>query len=475
MSYDLIGYDRTSPKSIENYSQLLINKTFSELLATYSQYVEAAEASPNGSVYSDNADKGSLGKLIEERFFHLKSHSDARPDFQEAEVELKVTPFRKNRSGTLSAKERLIITMIDYMSVIEESFENSHLWEKAKQILLVFYLYEELADRLDYRIHYAKIFTPPLNDIAIIKQDFEFIKDKIKSGNAHELSGGDTLYLEAATKSSDSSVRREQPCNIIRAKPRAFAYKSSYMTYILNSYIAPQSQKIEAILKSEISTSFEDYVIGQISNYTNLSVEELCSHFGISPETRPKHLGALLAYRMLGISGNKAEEFVKANIIVKTIRINKRGKIKESMSFPTFRFTEIIEEEWETSALRDYLSTTKFFFVVFKEDSNDVLHLEGGQFWNIPVRDLDEGIKKVWERARLIISNGIKTKVKNGRTTNNLPKSSESNIAHVRPHARNAKDTYELPTGGAFPKQCFWLNNDYIYSQLDSQFRESRK
>lgn len=43
-------------------------------------------------------------------------------------------------------------------------------------------------------------------------------------------------------------------------------------------------------------------------------------------------------------------------------------------------------------------------------------------------------------------------------------------MCHVRPHARNSKDTYELPDGRKYPKQCFWLNNSYILSQLDKKF-----
>ena len=59
--------------------------------------------------------------------------------------------------------------------------------------------------------------------------------------------------------------------------------------------------------------------------------------FEINIQKKPKNLEALLAYRMLGIKGNHAEEFEKANIVVKTIRIGKNNKIKESMSFPTSR------------------------------------------------------------------------------------------------------------------------------------------
>ena len=72
--------------------------------------------------------KGGLGELIEERYFHYHSNNDARPDFDKAGVELKVTPYKKNKNGSISAKERLVLTMIDYYSVINEDFFNPIIW-----------------------------------------------------------------------------------------------------------------------------------------------------------------------------------------------------------------------------------------------------------------------------------------------------------------------------------------------------------
>ncbi len=53
-----------------------------------------------------------------------------------------------------------------------------------------------------------------------------------------------------------------------------------------------------------------------------------------------------------------------------------------------------------------------------------------------------------------------------GRNRNNLPKASESRVAHVRPHGRDSTDTAPLPTGGSMTKQCFWLNNSYVAEQI---------
>ena len=465
-----IEYDETNPESIENYAQKLINKTFAEICMDDNNTTVVNETVNYEAIHENKKRKGGLGEIIEERFFHYKCNNDSRPDFDKAGVELKVTPYKKNKNGTLSAKERLIITMIDYFSVIEEQFETSHLMNKAKLILLIYYLYKpEIKNRLDYKIGYAQLFTPPEQDIQIMKHDFEIIVGKIKAGKAHELSESDTLYLGAAPKAATSKNRRKQPCSDELAKPRAFAFKNSYMTYVLNHYIVPGKTTYEPIVKDKV-LSFEDYVIRKIEEYKDYSVRDLCNKFDIEFEKKPKNLEAMLAYRILGIKGNHAEELEKANIVVKTIRINSNNKIKESMSFPTFKFKELIQEEWESSTFGSYLSETRFLFVVYKFDDNQVLRLQGCQFWNIPYKDLNEEVYSVWERTRDVLKEGLQIIQKNGKRYNNFPKASQNRVAHVRPHAQNANDTFELPDGRKYPKQCFWLNSSYILSQLDKRF-----
>ena len=472
-----LGYDKTDPISIEVYSRKLVGKTFRQIIEEDDKHNHQTLSEPDihygtSDVSEAKRNKGNLGQIIEEKFFHYECNSDSRADFHEAGVELKVTPYKINQNGSLSAKERLILTMIDYFQVVNESFEESHLWNKSKLILLVYYLYiKETKFNLDYKIGFSKLFTPPEQDVKIIRHDYYIIVKKIKEGKAHELSEGDTLYLSAAPKASTSKDRRKQPFSNELAKPRAFAFKNSYMTYVLNNYIVPGKTTYEPIVKDETVESFEDYVVKKIDDYRGYSVDNLCASFEIEGEKRPKNLEAMLAYRILGIKGNHAAEFEKANIAVKTIRIGNDNKIRENMSFPTFRFKELIEEDWENSTFGNYLRETRFLFVVYKFDQNNILRLQGCQFWNIPYEDLESDVKIVWLRTQNIIRNGLQVKVVNGRMTNNFPKSSENPVCHVRPHAKNAQDTYELPDGRKFPKQCFWLNNAYIYDQIDEKLK----
>lgn len=476
------GYDKTNSKSIESYTKKLIGKTFRDVIDEEDAVKERVEEY-NYQEKLNKKNKGNLGHIIEENYFGYKKNNDPRPDFHEAGVELKVTPYKINKNGTISAKERLVLTMIDYFSVINEKFENSHLLEKSKKILLIYYLYDvNKKYNLDYRIGYVKLFTPPENDMEIIKHDFELIVDKISKGKAHELSESDTLYLGATTKGSSSKDRQRQPNSDILAKPRAFSFKNSYMTYVLNNYIISENNN-EKILNKKIDKPFEVYVNDEIEKYKNKSIDELCNIFKMVNNKNPKQLGAMLAYRILGVKGEKAEEFEKANIKVKSIRLTYNNKIKESMSFPFFNFKELAKEKWEDSKFANELRETRFLFIVYKEDINGKLYLKGSQFWNIPYNDLEYEVKSVWQRTKDVINNGIVFEIKNDKVLNNLPKARENRVSHVRPHTSKSayklrnyeygeieKYADELPDGQYMTKQCFWLNNTYIISQLNKLF-----
>ena len=60
--------------------------------------------------------------------------------------------------------------------------------------MLVFYLHNANQNLLDYIIKLVDEWNFPVNDLEIIKRDWETIKKKITDGKAHELSEGDTFY-----------------------------------------------------------------------------------------------------------------------------------------------------------------------------------------------------------------------------------------------------------------------------------------
>lgn len=413
--------------------------------------------------------KGNVGQMFEECWFERKVNSRAEADFKELGVELKVTPCVKNNSNKYVAKERLVLNIIDYMTEANKSFEDSSFWHKNKTLLLMYYEYFKDVPVTDFKILETLLYEYPEKDLIVIKQDWEKIINKIKDGKAHELSEGDTLYLGACRKGAGGEKDlRPQPYNSIKANQRAYSLKQSYMTYILNNYVLNQKVE-ESIIDNESQLEqqgFENYIINKIKPFFGKSQKELIQQFDLNPQM--KNVNERIIASILGIKGNIAatEEFRKANIVPKTIRINYGDKkIKESMSFPTFKFTEIIKEDWEESFMYNLFSSTKFMFIIFKFDKNQNLYLDNIKFWNMPNGDIEE-VHKVWSETVRVIKEGVVIISKNGCNYNNLPGQSFNRVSHVRPHGQNRNDCYELPDGRKMTKQCFWLSNKYILEQI---------
>lgn len=412
--------------------------------------------------------KGAIGHVIEESWFGYSPNPEAAPDFPEAGVELKVTPYVRGHNG-IRAKERLVCNMIDYMTEHDKTLMTSAFWHKCNTILLMSYEHLQDKPKGDFTIDEAVLFSFPEEDLPIIEHDWEIIMQKVRDGRAHEISEGDTLYLGACTKGAKATDVRQQPFSDVPAKKRAYSLKSSYMTQILNKYIfgTEESPKIIRNPKSLQGCTFEEYIINTVSKYYGKTQTELKQLFGV--DSTAKSLNEILLAKMLNVSGRIAhtEEFQKACIIPKTIRVQKNGKIKESMSFPTFDFIELSkEEEWEESELYNYLAPTKFMFVIFREQEDGEYAFERVLFWNIPNEDLEE-VGRVWERTVKTIREGVILENTPRGVSNNLPKQTESAVAHVRPHGKDASDKLPLPDGRMMTKQCFWLNSKYIASQIE--------
>ena len=411
--------------------------------------------------------KGAVGSIIEEGWFGYKINNESKPDFLEAGVELKVTPYLYNKKG-LRAKERMVCNIINYMEEYMKDFYSSSFWIKCNTILIMTYEYKEKLPKKDYVIDTATLFKFPEKDRLIIKNDWNKIINKIKAGKAHEISEGDTLYLGACTKGTNSLSVREQPFSDVPAKQRAYSLKQSYMTYILNRYIHGFDED-ENIIKSlddmKKITDVEFYIEEKISKYYGKTQKELKNIFSV--KSNAKNLNEILIGKILGVSGkiSNTEEFKKANIIPKTIRVKSDGGIDEHMSFPTFKFCEIVNEEWEDSEFKNYLEQTKFLFIIFKEINKEYV-LERVMFWNIPEVDLGE-VEKVWKKTVDTINKGVKIRESGSKTFNNLPSSKENRVCHVRSHGINKKDAYPLPDGRMLTKQSFWLNKTYIREQIE--------
>lgn len=468
------SYDKIS---IEKYARKLLNKSLNDLLG-------------EGFIHRFNStkSKGRLGQVVEEEYFGYKINSKQEADFSEAGVELKVSPLKlinkkldsnllREKEG-ISAKERIVLTMIDYMKIYSEEWETNSLMKKCGQMLFMFYIHEKdkPIEELIFRI--INIWSPSEEDLMVIKKDWQLIVDKIKSGRAHEISEGDTMYLGACTKGSTSEKsQREQPFSEIKAKQRAFSLKRSYVDYIIEELLQREvyenrkkESKISDRFKGE---SFDEVVLKSFKNLEGYSLLDIMNKYVIKRERKAKSFIRLIiddiSEQIFGEKLDKLSEFRKANIEIKTIVLKPNGMPKESMSFEQINFCELASEEWEESTIRDKFENKKQLWIIFQTTKNcqkqselelDDFVLKKVMFWNMPMSDLEGSMKNVWQDTVEKINNGI---------YDSFIKISDSEIGHIRPKGRDSSDVMITPQGTYERKKCFWLNAKYIKEQIEKE------
>jgi DNA mismatch repair endonuclease MutH len=457
-----LPYNPSDKKSIIDYAKRLVGKSLRQSCAE--------------SVLLHNyTGKGHFGQILEQFYFGYKPNSKAEADFNEVGMELKSSPLKKDKNNHYKAKERIVLSIINYNDIVEQTFESSTFLKKNASILMIFYLHENGVDVIDLTVKLVDEWSFTKTDLDIIKKDWEIIHEKVLDGRAHELSEGDTFYLGACTKGANAKSLRMQPFCPIPAMQRAFALKQGYVNHIIATISKGEKEKFGKLIKSDVEIrveSIEEMVLSKFKIYYGKSIDEIHASLQINLNPSSKNYFSNITNLILGIElDKKIEEFEKADITVKTIRLKENNLPKEDISFPSFKYEELVNEDWEESEFKDVLE--KKFLFVFYQFSEEKLILRKAKFWNMPYEDILEA-KKVWEKTKSIVKLGnIVKEVKGGKRTTNFPGKSFNKVSHVRPHAKNANDTYPLPTRDKitntyeYTKHCFWLNNiyirDYIY------------
>lgn len=473
-------------EEVVDEAQKILNKSLRDLMSQ--KDVEKTEKKL--ASYGTNR-KGFLGELVEEFVFELKTNNKSEADFKIAKVELKTNPLKSHPTTEYVSKERLVFSMINYDEIIKETWETSSFRKKNEVLLILFYLWMKERSILDYEFKFVYLMNllEDISDADIfqIRKDWEYIVAKVRRGEAHLLSEGDTYYLGACTKAANNLVVRDQPMSRIPAKPRAFSLKQQYLNCIIQKELLGRAVDMDSIFrKVRRIESVEDAFKERLAPYIGMTDMEIRKNIGWNEETKAKNYKRLLVNKMLGVSSNKIEELEKANITLRVITLEHTGTLKESISFPAFDYKDLLTQEWydgKNETMTDFhaeLETRKFLFVVFQKlKGNKNIVLQKIQFWNFPMRDIGKA-KDVWEETVRLIGKGKIVKEiitqKNGKEKRltYFPGTTFNGVAHVRPHGKDSKDVSQLPvvdklTGEhVYTKHCFWLNAGYIQQVIEN-------
>lgn len=470
-------YDKASPDSILAHARQLLGKSIHGLYP---------------SALPLNTGKGDLGQCVEFYHFGYDINGISEADFSEAGVELKCTPLKTLKDGSMVSKERLVLNIINYLEEYGKCFATSSFTKKNALLLLMFYLHIAGVEKLDLIFKIIRLWSIPKEDLKIFMDDWNVIHEKIVKGLAHELSEGDTLYLAACVKGSKGGANKKpQKVGGVLANQRAYSIKSAYLNHIIVDSLsypemfdgvamtAKQKRIIEkkktelgSVVKSvrdyKRGETFEQLVERRFKPFIGNSVAEIAKKLNATISTSPKAISYSVCRAILGVKERCIAEFEKAGLQLKTIRLESNGNLKESMSFQTIKYNEIVDEdEWDESDWYQTIAARRFLFIVFRKRKGHApcdAVLERVFFWSMPRRDIDAA-EMFWRDTR--------DKVRSGDYTHFI-KSTEHSVCHVRPKARNAADMTDTPQGTKAKKLCYWINRNYILSIVNENLQNER-
>lgn len=459
------------------HAQKLEGRTLREAIRILVSPQEQDVVMEEAAKYCSGKAKGKFGNAIEAGHFYYRPNSDKEPDLGWAE--LKCTGLKRNksvRSTTLTAKERLVICMInfgggqrtDIPSLLDETFESSHAKKKLESLILVFYEYAKETDVLDLKVLLVEHWMPDASELRMIREDWELIRSYVNEGKAHLISEGLTNLLGACTKGAKGSDRVKQANSSEQAKPRAFALKQAFVTQIYERLTNQRTGKMPTHevqldgmdLYRQSKDRFEDFVTRRLNIHSGKTTVQICDELGITGkfESKDKHARRMRKCLNKILSGSQEQEavnlteFKNTGLQIKTVRIKASGMPAEAVSFPHFTYDELAAENvWEDSEIYGML-TSRFLFIFLRDigKDKDPVFAEAA-FHSLSEDDLDEA-EKSWrlavEKAR-------------DRLYVEMPGQKANRVIHVRPH--DSKSRYSKDPN-LEKHRCFWLNKEYLKS-----------
>ena len=397
--------------------------------------------------------KGEVGAAVE-HFFGIPSNRRQEADFPGAGIELKVVPLR--RSGTVTrVKERTVISMIDYASLVLETWGSASVRKKLK---ILFIFFEHLPDhpKSTFPIRGVVYWEPDEATEAFIRADWERVAANVRQGSAHLLSESDGRILGPCTKGVDSRSLRSQPFGDVKARSRAFALKPSFTLDLYERLVRGRIE--ESLVANEITdptAEFEKWLLARFSRFEGRTVGEVADELGVPPSAA-KSFAARVLRRTFGGNDFRSpiREFEQMGLTPRMARVDANLMPYESLSFPAFKYLELLGETWEDS---DLLSRIEYMLIVpvrgaTKETPQAHCRFGHPVFWRPSAAEL-ETIRQEWEIYRIEIREG---------RVENLTTAAGTTAIHVRPHARNANDVDTAPRVGPVVKKSFWFNRPFV-------------
>ena len=422
--------------------------------------------------------KGIAGHVIEESVLGYARNSSQEHDIEvDGEgTEVKTTGLRR-REGKYVAKEPVSITAVSVRTIIYETFDRSHFWDKARCMLFVYYFYDYNGpfDVQEYRrfliVGYElRIISD--SDRRILEADWTQVHDFVVDAQSHpepearypELSHLQLMFIDIAPKYPHS--------------PR-FRFKQAYVNGFIQEHFGRTKQQ-------KLGFEFDRYAdfdrrCAQLTEmYRGKTMFELVELFGVNG-TINKSLAERIVLKMFDSDARHIGDidiFRKLGLMGKTLALDIDDGSTEDMKLFRIDFDEIRDRglSFEHSQLYSFFNDNQILAILFKEQTKKNVHFGENifiGFKRIAFSDgfIERNVKPVWTEIRRLVNDNELVLVyeynKDGtlkRTPKtdlpvsapNFPKSKE-NVVFVRGSGNDSRDKRLELNGIRMYIQYIWI------------------
>ncbi len=428
-------------------------------------------------IQNDNSmlrEKGILGNLVETEFYEYPNNNISEADFHELGVELKTSGITKTKKGKIRAKERLVLSMINFNEIVNETFENSHLMEKNENILILWYYYKKNIPVRDLKF-YTYLLYSLHQDEEVIKNDFKIIQDKVKQGKAEELSEGDTTYLGACRKGFKGTDTRTQPYSDTPAPSRAYCLKQGYMSGIIQDLCQKERLKPRTYKYHSVT----EYITAKLKKYYGKTQREIATELKLlKNEKIPKNINKQISDTLIGKDKDLPKLdplFRYSNFIIKNSPIiGDDFTPKERMSFKNLRLSDF-ETNWDESGWKQYFEQTTIINICYQFENRKGKVGEGKlktvKQFSFNDKDI-QSIEKTYKMIQTALEN-YKNKIYGENLDKYVedlptPQSFTGQIVEILPKARKGKNSYYtfFENDKDIIKSAFAINKECLKEKL---------
>lgn len=147
--------------------------------------------------------KGWVGRAIETALSG-SVNPRSEPDFASLGIELKTLPIKASGKPA----ESTFVTSISLLTLHQETWHTSMCFAKLRRVLWVLIEGDRSIPFSDRRIGQALLWSPSLEEEAILKQDWDELTFLMNSGRLDEVHAGLGEYLQVRPKAADGKALR---------------------------------------------------------------------------------------------------------------------------------------------------------------------------------------------------------------------------------------------------------------------------